>query len=357
MEQPLKLHPSFRLNGHAYTTEQLKELAYDLVKEGAGHEREIGDFLIDWLSASPNVQVHTSGSTGPSGMHLIEKQKMIRSALATIGFFNLKPGNSALLCLPVKYIGGKMMLVRAMVGGLSLDYVKPTATPLKKKEKTYDFCAMVPKQFLESLEQLSKIRQLIIGGAPLGQKGVEAAGHLVTEVFETFGMTETISHFALRRINPPEPCFRTLAGITVELDKRGCLIINAPLLAASPIRTNDMAMIISATEFKWSGRYDNIVNSGGVKLNPEQIEQKLQEVINSPFFVTGLPDDILGEQLVLVVEGDSDITGLLGRIRDLNTITPYEIPRKVITAREFAITGSGKVNRTATLLQMGYTVP
>ncbi len=357
MEQQLKLHPSFRLNGHAYTAEQLKDLAYELVKEGAGYEREIGDFLTDWLSASPTVQANTSGSTGPPGLHLIAKQQMIRSALATLGFFNLKPGNSVLLCLPVKYIGGKMVLVRAMVGGLSLDYVKPTATPLKKKEKVYDFCSMVPKQFLESLEHLSKLRRVIIGGAPLGQKGVEAARHLVTEVFETFGMTETISHIALRKINPPEPCFRTLPGITVGLDTRDCLIINAPGLADSPIHTNDMASIISETEFKWLGRYDNIVNSGGIKLNPEQIEQKLQDVINSPFFVTGLPDDVLGEELVLVVEGDSDNAGLLGRIRDMKSLTPYEIPKKVITARDFVTTGSGKVNRTATLLKMGYAIP
>lgn len=357
MEQPPNLHPSFRLNGYGYTGDQLRELAYELVKEGAGYEREIGDFLTDWLSASPTVPVYTSGSTGKPGLHLIGKRQMIQSALATIGFFGLKPGNSALLCLPAKYIGGKMMLVRAMVGGLSLDYVRPTATPLKKREKSYDFCAMVPKQFLESLGHMNKLGRVIIGGGPLGQKGVEAARHLETEVFETFGMTETISHFALRRINPPEPYFRTLAGITVGLDPRGCLTVYAPGLAASPIRTNDMVSIISESEFEWLGRYDHIVNSGGIKLNPEQIEQKLQEIIDSPFFVAGLPDDILGEQLVLVVEGDRDTAALLGRIRDLKVLTPYEIPKKVIAAREFITTGSGKVNRKATLLKMGDAFP
>jgi O-succinylbenzoic acid--CoA ligase len=357
MEQTAKLHQAFRLNGKAYAYEDLRELGYNLVKEGASHEKDIGDFLLDWLSDSLTVQVYTSGSTGTPGLHLIKKQQMIQSALATAAFFGLQPGNTALLCLPAKYIGGKMMLVRAMVLGLSLDYVKPSATPLKKKAASYDFCAMVPKQFLGSLEDITKVKRLIIGGAPLGKKGVEAAQPLGTEVFETFGMTETISHFAMRRINPPEPVFRTLTGIKVGLDERGCLIVYAPALAATPLHTNDMARLVSDTAFEWLGRYDNIINSGGIKLVPEQIEFKLQDVINTRFFVAGLPDDILGEQLVLVVEGVPDTAVLLPVLRNLKALTAYEIPKKVVSAPVFETTGSGKINRTATLLKMGYAIP
>jgi O-succinylbenzoic acid--CoA ligase len=357
MEQRAKLHQAFRLNGKAYAYEDLKELGYSLVKEGASHEKDIGDFLLDWLSDSPTVEVYTSGSTGAPGRHLIKKQQMIQSALATAAFFCLQPGNTALLCLPAKYIGGKMMLVRAMVLGLSLDYVKPSATPLKKKEASYDFCAMVPKQFLGSLEDIIKVKRLIIGGAPLGKKGVEAAQPLDTEVFETFGMTETISHFALRRINPPEPVFRTLAGIKAGLDERGCLIVYAPAIAATPLHTNDMARLVSDTAFEWLGRYDNIINSGGIKLVPEQIEQKLQEVINSRFFVTGLPDESLGEQLVVVVEDDPAPADLLQKLSRMHALSAYEIPKRILSIPEFVTTGSGKVNRSATLRKIGYANP
>jgi len=348
-----RVHPHFRLNGQPYSLEELQEVGYSLVKEGEAYEREIGDFLIDWCTDHPDVGVQTSGSTGSPVVHRLSKESMIRSAEATARFFGLQPGHKALLCLPVKYIGGKMMLVRAMTLGLSLDYVMPSATPLENSGATYDFCAMVPLQFLSSLESLDSVRQLIIGGAPLGEQGIAAARTLSTQVFETFGMTETISHIALRRINPPEPFFHTLEGVTVSADERGCLVIHAPQLTGQPVHTNDLVRVVSETSFEWLGRYDRIINSGGVKLVPEQIERKLQGLIHTPFFIAGLPDEKLGQRLVLVVEARTDGEILLEQLRSSGALTTYEVPKQVLNAAAFSKTGSGKVDRLATLINMG----
>jgi len=352
-----KLHPAFRLNGEAYNREALQELGYSLVKEGEAYEREIGDFLIDWFADSPTLTVETSGSTGIPGRHLLRKQGMIQSARATIRFFNLKPENTALLCLPAQYIGGKMMLVRAMVAGLSLDYVKPVATPLDNLNTSYDFCAMVPKQYLASLKEMSKLRQLIVGGAPLGSKGRKAAQLLETMVYETFGMTETISHIALRRVHPYEPAFSTLEGVTVTSDTRGCLVVHAPQLFSEPVYTNDLVRVISETAFEWLGRHDNIINSGGIKMVPEQLEHKYQAVLPTRFFVTALADDTLGEKLVLLVENHKDPDGLLKKLKSLSALRAYEIPKQVIVVPSFSITASGKVDRRGTLRIAGLLNP
>jgi O-succinylbenzoic acid--CoA ligase len=351
MEQTAKLHQAFRLNGKAYAYQDLKELGYNLVKEGESYEQDIGDFLLDWLSDFLTVQVYTSGSTGAPGRHLIKKQQMIQSALATAAFFGLQPGNTALLCLPAKYIGGKMMLVRAMVLGLSLDYVKPSATPLKKKEPSYDFCAMVPLQFGKSIPFIPHIRTLIIGGAPIPASWVNAAQNLETRVYETFGMTETISHIAVRRINPPEKAFTTLPYVQVGTDQRGCLVIHAPKITDRAVITNDVVRLLSDTSFEWLGRFDNLINSGGVKLVPEQIEHKLDGFTERPFFIAGLSDEILGECVTLVVEDHPDPAELLEQARAVSSLSDFEVPRKILNLPRFLFTGSGKVNRQATLRQ------
>lgn len=348
-----RIHPSFRLNGIAAGREDLGEIAYSIIKEGEPHEKELGDFLLDWLSASPTITVATSGSTGQPTLHVLQKQRMMHSAVATGSYFGLEPGNSALLCLPIRFIAGKMMLVRAMVLGLSLDFVKPSSEPLEGIHHAYDFCAMVPAQFLGALDQMHFIRKLIIGGAPLGPKGIKAAQPLKTEVYETFGMTETISHIAARRINPTEATFHTLPRVKVGIDERSCLVVMAPDIAADPIVTNDLIKLVSTTSFEWLGRCDNIVNSGGIKLIPEQIENKLQQFMDARFFVCGLPDDSLGQRLVLIVEAHPDPPGILKKLRSLKALSAFEIPKEVLSANEFASTGSGKINRHETLKQLG----
>lgn len=365
-----KIHSHFKLNGISFSYDELKEVAYSLIKEGETFEKEIGDFLLDWLDGTATLQVLTSGSTGKPKPVMLQKHHMVNSALATGEFFGLQPGDSALLCLPATYIAGKMMLVRAMVLGLKLDYVPPSSNPTSTTSKTYDFVAMVPLQVENSLDFLFRIKILIVGGAPISHNVQTQIHNLQTQaqprttshqhrttnfstaVFESYGMTETITHIALKRIAQKglqNNSFKTLPNVTVSADKRGCLVIDAPTISDVPVVTNDVVELISETEFEWVGRYDNVINSGGVKLFPEQIEAKLATLISSRFFVVGLPDKKLGQKLVLVVEGEIEEQKLLREIKALTTLGKFEIPKKIYTAAEFQETDTGKIQRNATL--------
>ena len=347
----MELHPNFKLKGNSFTKEELLSVSYSLIKEGEAFEGPIGDFLLDWLGNSKSIQVQTSGSTGKPKTILLNKEHMVNSALATGEFFGLSEGMSALLCLPADYIAGKMMLVRAMVLGLELDYTIPDSTPLKTKGKPYDFCAMVPLQAENSLTELSRIEVLIIGGAPVSKALKEKLGNIPTQIFETYGMTETISHIAAKKItgNPMENgVFELLPQVAIRTDDRGCLVVDCPAVSKQTIVTNDLVTILDRKHFQWLGRWDNVINSGGIKLIPEEIERKLAPFVSSRFFITGMPDKILGQQVVLIKEGpkDQDLDHQLSRIPSL---TKFEVPKTIITVPQFIETANGKIHRDKTL--------
>ncbi len=343
-----KIHPGFKLNGISLSEAALLELAYCMIKEGESFEIAIGDFIIDWLSKSDRITVTTSGSTGLQKPIVLKKEHMFNSALATGEFLNLRPEKTALLCLPADYIAGKMMLVRAMVLGLELDYLAPSSTPLRDNKKTYDFTAMVPLQLQNSLPNLFQIKKLIVGGAPVLGTLLQQIKESTTSIYETYGMTETITHIALKNISAGEPFFKTLPNISLSRDQRDCLVINAPMISDAEITTNDVVRLISAYEFEWLGRYDSIINSGGIKLNPESIEKKLATLIPGRFFVTGIPDSILGQKLVLVLEGSYQ-SNLLDNIQNLKSLQKFEIPKEIYTTAEFSLTPNGKIQRMETL--------
>lgn len=353
---PNKVHPGFKLNGISYTSEELKEVGYSLIKEGEEYEIAIGDFLLDWLSEAATVEVRTSGSTGVPKRIQLQKQQMQNSAEATATFFGLKEGTKALNCLPSGYISGKMMLARALTIGWELDCIPPSSTPLKFTSGSYDFCAMVPLQAQNSLESLQRVKTLIVGGAPISESLKMQLQNKPTAVYETYGMTETVSHIALKRIeNVPnkESHFRVLEGVKVSQDKRGCLLIDAPQLTYEQVVTNDVVELFSDSEFSWLGRYDNIVNSGGIKLIPEQIEKAISGVVENRFFTIGLPDAELGQRLVLVVEGKVDKSGLISELKELKSLHKHQIPKSIEVLSRFVETPTGKVNRqkTAELIQ------
>ncbi|WP_431123763.1 AMP-binding protein [Flagellimonas flava] len=365
-----KIHPSFKLNGIHYACNELPEVGYSLIKEGVPFEKSIGDFLVEWGMETATVVVQTSGSTGTPKDIALKKEHMVNSALATGSYFNLEPGNSALLCLPCSSIAGKMMLVRAMVLGLELDYVEPSSMPLSGIRKTYDFSAMVPLQVGKSLVQLNQIKSLIIGGASVSFGLKEKLQTVSTTCYETYGMTETISHVAVKAIqnskfkiensgNPiveqsnnrtiQQSNFSALPNITFSQDSRSCLVIEAPKISDELVVTNDIVELISKTEFQWLGRYDSVINSGGVKLIPEQIEKKLASLIPSRFFVAGIPDKTLGQKLVLVIEGEEkDSSELLQQIKSLEDLDKYEVPKDILCLSKFIETTSGKVDRLKT---------
>ncbi len=348
-----EVHPRFKINGISCNAAELREIGYCLIKEGEAFEIPFGDFLLDWLNDKPTISVKTSGSTGKPKTVILQKDHMINSALATAEFFNLEEGDTVLHCLPASYIAGKMMLVRAIVLGLRLDYVEPTSTPLVGVTKSYKFGAMVPLQLENSLDKIEQINTLIVGGAPISEQLKDKIQLLSNEIYETYGMTETVSHIAIRKLsqnkNNKEHDFEVLPNIAIRSDDRGCLVIDAPMLSEETIVTNDLVQISNEKEFKWLGRYDNIINSGGVKLIPEEIESKLASFISSRFFVKGMPDDALGEKLVLFVEGNGIDKSILEDLKSSGTLENFEIPKELVNIPKFAETGNGKLDRKKTL--------
>lgn len=237
-----KLHPSFRIHGEKLNEPAVVELAYSFIKEGLEFEQQIGSFLLDWMDVSSEVEVQTSGSTGIPKSIFLKKQRMVNSALATGSYFDLKPNDSALLCLPASYIAGKMMLVRAMVLGLDIYFVPPTSTPLHEHLRTYDFGAMVPLQVANSLADLHNIKIILVGGAPVTLELRNALSVLENTIFETYGMTETITHIAVKALTKRntkselEPqAFETLPKVSVSKNEQDCLVIHAPEVSLSLI--------------------------------------------------------------------------------------------------------------------------
>jgi O-succinylbenzoic acid--CoA ligase len=346
------LHPKFKFNGLNLSESDLIEIAYSFIKEGQEFEQEIGEFLLNWLDATAEITVHTSGSTGlPKEISLL-KEHMVNSAKATGSYFNLKPSQKALLCLPARYIAGKMMLVRAMVLGLALDTVAPIASPLNFTNKHYDFCAMVPLQVQNSLQQLGQIKTLIIGGAAVSNSLKTQLAACDVNAYETYGMTETITHVAIKELtkDSANQTFIALPNVHFLTDERGCLVIDAPRISKEKVFTNDLVELINENQFNWLGRFDTIINSGGVKLIPEQIEERLKRIISIPFFLAGIPDEKLGEKLVLILEGKKSIVEpILQKIEASTALTQFEKPKKAFSAPTFLRTTTGKVQRTATL--------
>lgn len=350
-------HSAFQLNGISYSKDDLIELAYSYVKEGEPFEMEIGSFLLDWLNYQSTIEVHTSGSTGTPKTILLHKYRMVNSAKATGDFFDLKSGTTALHCLPMNFIAGKMMLVRALVLGLKMDCVEPTTCPLQNIDKHYGFSAMVPLQLQNSLDDIDKIKTLIIGGAKPSRELKEKTQSKKCSIYETYGMTETITHVAVKKINNLNSTgnplykntFSALPNVFFSMDTRGCLVISAPNISEEVVVTNDLARLFSPTEFEWLGRYDFIINSGGIKLIPEVIEEKLTALIENRFFVSGLPDNNLGEKLILIIEGAVDMDLLVQRISSFKSIKKYERPKEIYMLPKFFETKNGKIRRRETM--------
>ncbi|MFB9058173.1 AMP-binding protein [Mariniflexile ostreae] len=350
------VHVRFKLDGFNYKFDDLMEIAYSYVKEGMPYQQKLGQFLLQWLDDKDYVIVNTSGSTGKPKKIKIKKEAMVNSAIATGDFFNLKPGDKVLHCLPSNFIAGKMMMVRAIILGLELDMTEPAALPSIDYEKDYTFCAFTPMQLKNFAKYLLNIKTAIVGGGQVSSTIIDAIKDKKPVVYETYGMTETVSHIALRKLNNFKDSesiatsyFKTLPDIAISQDDRGCLVINAPQLSEKKVITNDIVKIHSKTEFEWLGRYDNVINSGGIKLFPEQIEVKLQNKIHQRFFMASKPDDTLGQKAILILEGKSNQLDQ-AVFEDLGK---YEKPKEIIAIPEFVETASGKVNRRRTLLALG----
>ncbi|WWP42434.1 AMP-binding protein [Flavobacterium sp. KS-LB2] len=333
------VHNLFKLNGFHLNRNDLCRVAYSFIKEGEEFEKSVGDFILDWFDAKSYIEMNTSGTTGTPKLIRVDKQAMVNSAIATGDFFDLKPGDKALHCLPTKYIAGKMMFVRSFILGLDVDFVAPSSHPMLQNDSKYDFVAMVPLQAQNSLSELRNVKKMIVGGARMSSAVEKELSKLKTKVYETYGMTETITHIAAKKIG--EEAFSILPNIKISQDDRNCLVIDALKISNESIVTNDLVELVGENKFVFLGRIDNVINSGGIKLIPEKIENKLSDKINSRFFVTGKQDANLGEKLVLVIEGEQQ--ALDEAIFD--GLDKYEKPKEVLYVSKFIETESGKVKR------------
>jgi len=257
------VHNQFKLNGYHLNKEDLCRVSYCLIKEGDEFEKSIGDFLLDWFDEKSYIDLQTSGTTGAPKIIRTNKQTMVNSALATGDFFELSPGDKALYCLPTKYIAGKMMLVRSFILGLDIDFVEPNSHPLTKNETKYDFVAMVPLQAQNSLAGLKNVKKMIVGGAKMSKSLEKSLLKGKTQVYETYGMTETITHIAAKKVG--ENAFSILPNIQISQNEKNCLVIDAQKISEELIVTNDLVEILNENQFVFLGRIDNVVNSGGIK--------------------------------------------------------------------------------------------
>lgn len=335
----------------------------------------VNDFLQEWNSPSETLLVHTSGSTGKPKPMWVEKQRMLNSAHITCDFLGLRPGDSALLCMSLDYIAGKMMVVRSIERKLRLFSVKPSGHPLsdeslaKMVEMDFDFVAMVPMQVYNTLqvpqerERLSRIKHLIIGGGAIDDALAEELRSLPGAVWSTYGMTETLSHIALRRLNGEEASewYQPFDSVGVSLNSDGCLVIDAPLVCSEPLVTNDIAEIKQQETsshssdassslktssphvlFRIKGRKDNVICSGGIKIQIEDVENLLRQHLDAPFLLAKKKDEKFGEIAVLVTES-GDLEGVEAICRQV--LPKYWVPRQYLHFDQLPMTETGKPKR------------
>jgi O-succinylbenzoic acid--CoA ligase len=346
-----QFHKNFKLQGQSFNTTK------EILEFSKGISDEVFVFLEEWFNNNSFIEAKTSGSTGNPKVISLQKKHMINSAIATGEYFKLSEKTTALLCMSPNFIAGKMMFVRALALGWHLDVVDPISNPFKNIEIEYDFSAVVPIQLFQSLNDICKVKKLIVGGGVVSNELLEKIQQIDTEVYATYGMTETITHIAVKKLNNfshnddiSSYNYQILPNIKISIDKRSCLVIDAYKVSDELIITNDLVELISETEFKWLGRFDSIINSGGIKLIPEQIEGKFSKIISKPFLVAGISDEVLGEKLILIIESaDNEKSNILKQLKSLETLSKYEIPKEIYFLKNFVETETKKINRKATL--------
>lgn len=314
-------------------------------------EKKIIFFLEEWFSKQETVNVQTSGSTGVPKIFAIQKKNMINSAEMTCNFLGLREGDIALICLPIEYISGKMMVVRSLVRKLNLIVADPSVKPIEDLQTEIDFCAMTPLQVENSLDKIHLIKNLIIGGAGVSEN-LKAKLIKSTEqttgtnyIFETYGMSETLSHIALKQLMPQaEDYFTIFENVEISKDERGCLKIFAPDVNPEILQTNDLVEIKEGKQFRFLGRLDNVINSGGAKISPEELEALVKKEIPNEAIFIGVQDELLGQKLVLVIEG-KESEEITKKIMEISFEKNFYRPKEIIFIEKIPRTPNGKISR------------
>jgi len=349
----------FRLRYQSYVLDKSQNSfpAQDILPETA---RMALSFCEEWLEGKESFLQTTSGTTGKPQELLLSRQQLEDSATATGTFFGADQSFTLLCCLNPAYIAGKMMLVRAMVWDCELTLVEPSADPLEGLNEPFSLVAMVPLQVTASLanpdrlKQLKALKALLVGGAPLPYAVQEDLSKQGIHAWQTFGMTETVSHFALAKIGTEELIYHCLPGVEIGIEEAGNLWVHSPMSGKEKIHTKDRIELRSKNSFVWLGRADFTINSGGIKLFPEQLEEKVAKLmqIQLPevaYFFFGEKDPLLGEQLVMYLETSSAPPALRTLLEELRKLLgKYEVPKAIYCRPYFVYTPTGKINRTAT---------
>lgn len=320
------------------------------------------DFLQKWWDENDYIEFTTSGSTGQPKPIGISKASMLTSASITNDYFGLNKTSVALLCLPTQFIAGAMMVVRALERSYELLAVKPSGNPFSRETtKPIGFCACTPMQVAAALgnttfeQRFESVETIIIGGAEIPAELEKKLKLLNNRIYATYGMTETITHIAVRAVNGKNKSntFTVLPGFTIETDERNALVIEAAHLPGKII-TNDLVEI-SGNQFKWIGRADNVINSGGFKFSPEELEKLIEGLFPYKYVISSMPDQILGNKLVLVLEAESlSETEKRHVINRVNTVLNGQ--KKIHDLRilgDFPVTDTGKIKRKEILTNLG----
>jgi len=347
------------INNRIYPVNELNDYCHSKIvsNETPEWEKKIYQFIIDWLDEKDYVNQSSSGTTGHPKDIQLSKMTMTRSAENTCNHFNIQFGNTAVHCLPIDYIAGKMMVVRAFVGGFNLILAEPTSMPDLSTFGMIDFCAMVPLQVFNSLnsfETLRNIRKLIIGGAEIRPELEVLLRDMPNEVYATYGMAETASHVAIRRLSGAgyERNYKAMPEVEFSVDERNCLVIKADYLE-NEIHTNDVVDLIDSMNFRWIGRFDNLINSGGIKIVPEEIEALISKNTGLDCAVLGIPDEKLGQMMILVVEkGRGEVTSeeVMALLKD--DLPKNLQPKEIIIVDQLPRNSSFKVDRQKLLLKI-----
>ena len=325
------IHRDFKLQGISYTANGIMEY----LKE----KKDYYNFLKSWFDDKDYILTNTSGSTGKPKEIRLKKSDLIESSKLTARYFDLRVGDKIINCLPVKYIAGKMMLVRSLVLGLDLYIFPVTSSPISDLNNNYELIAFTPMQLENSIPFIEKIKKVLVGGSPVQDSLKEKILNSKSIIYETYGMTETITHIAARNLSIGEKEFTTLPGI--EIGKRdNCLFIKPNHLSIEMVQTNDIVELTDKNKFLIIGRRDFIINSGGVKLNPEAIEKKLSKYISADFVISSIDNVEFGEIVVLVFKKNIPI----GYQSSFKCLEKYEIPKDVLVIDNFPET-NGKWNR------------
>lgn len=320
------------------------------------------DFLKEWYSKDSFIEVKTSGSTGIPKTIRLEKEFVAANAQRTIQFFQLKEGDRVLHCLPERYVAGKLMIIRALLGNLDLFAAEPATNFSFLQTEKFRFAAMVPAQVSKILHsepspgaRFKNLKQLLIGGSAIPFELEKQLQNVSTACYSSYAMSETATHIALRKLNGSEATefYHCFEGIRMQLSEEGCLQIFMPGLAKQPLQTTDLAELIDEKTFRILGRSDNVIISGGIKYSPEQIEKKLEPFIKFPFLVSSLPHESLGEQLVLVLEGNenNEMTRELKNICQ-QQLEKYEQPRQIIFVQQLPAIENNKPDRQKLRLKL-----